>query len=51
VLSHDKGENLDARSLMNLDDIQMEFDFLHLKKPIRTKAGKVPFRVQKLPKK
>lgn len=49
IISQSKGKKIDAPTLMNLEDMNIEFDFIYLKKPIKTSAGKVPLRVSKLP--
>jgi len=49
LITQNKVENLDVLSLMNLKNIDMDFDFIYLKKPVRTVTGKVPLRVLNLP--
>ncbi len=34
---------------MNLEDFEIDFDYMYLKEPIRTSSGKVPLRVHELP--
>jgi len=36
--------------LMNLDHVDIEFDFIYLKEAIKTRSGKVPLRIKELPK-
>lgn len=50
LISHNKKTKIDARELMNLEEVDIEFDFIYLKNPIRTNSGKVPLRVRNLPK-
>ena len=49
LISQKKFTKLDVQSLMNLKDININFEYIYLKKPIRTSSGKVPLRIHKLP--
>lgn len=41
---------LDLPKQMDLNDVNIDFDFKFLKEPLRTTAGKIPIRVRSLPK-
>ena len=49
IVSQSNGDFIDAPSLLKLDYLDLDWDFIYLRKPIRTISGKVPLRVQKLP--
>ncbi len=49
LISHSKDENFDARALMDLERFNVDFDFIYLKKPIRTVSGKISLKVKELP--
>ncbi len=49
LLSKKYTDDIDLVSLLNLNNMDMVFDYVYLQKPIKTKAGKVPLRVHKLP--
>ena len=49
LVSQNKFSKIDASTLMNFDDINIDFNYIYLDQPIRTISGKVPLRIQKLP--
>tara|TARA_R110002073_G_scaffold72537_1_gene177546 strand:- start:557632 stop:558960 length:1329 start_codon:yes stop_codon:yes gene_type:complete len=49
LITQNKIKNMDASELMELSNINIEFSFKYLNEAVKTKAGKVPLKVLKLP--
>ncbi len=49
VISRKKEGKVNAPGMMHLDDFEVDFDFMYLKEPVRTEAGKIPLRLKELP--